>query len=131
MKLSSLHFSLQTIETILCPLYWREAVPWLTIELDTSSSTSLESQKIEINHVIIPDVDVNDNTTDNIIVSIPTDKTFINENDEHFEDINASRRLSLRTRGFFHVSMSALKIECSTDRFKYDEILIESLRKGD
>ena len=131
MKLSSLHFSLQTIETILCPLYWREAVPWLTIELDTSSSTSLVSQKNEINHV-------NDNTTDNIIDSIPTDiissttdKTFNNENDENVEDITASRRLSLRTRGFFHVSMSALKIECSTDRFKYDEILIESLRKGD
>ena len=41
--LSSLHFSLQTIDTLLCPLYWREVVPWLTIDLDTTSTSSSSS----------------------------------------------------------------------------------------
>ena len=45
-------------------------------------------------------------------------------------ELNESRRVSLRTRGFFHISMSSLKIECSTERFIYDELLIDSLRRG-
>ena len=157
--LSSLHFSLQTIDTLLCPLYWREVVPWLTIDLDTTSTSSSSSvlfnadkdMKIHKDYHL-DDPDDNYETTDsNVNINIDDENskytsTILDTNNEkssmastHIDksnlklamnELNESRRVSLRTRGFFHISMSSLKIECSTERFIYDELLIDSLRRG-
>jgi hypothetical protein len=162
--LSSLHFSLQTIDTLLCPLYWREVVPWLTIDLDTTSTSSSSSSvlfnadkdmKIRKDHHLndadhnydddlkITNRNVNTNIADenskytstildtNNEISSMTGTHIDNNNPKvAMNELNESRRVSLRTRGFFHIAMSSLKIECSTERFIYDELLIDSLRRG-
>ena len=160
--LSSLHFSLQTIDTLLCPLYWREVVPWLTIDLDTTSTSSSSSSsssvlfnadkdmKIHKDHHL-NDADDNYEVDSNVNINIHDENskytsTILDTNNEkssmaspHIDksnlklamnELNESRRVSLRTRGFFHIPMSSLKIECSTERFIYDELLIDSLRRG-
>lgn len=151
--LSSLHFSLQTIDTLLCPLYWREVVPWLTIDLDTTSTSSSVLFNADKDMTIHKDHHLNDadddiKTTDsNVNINIAAENrkyasTILDTNNKKssmtgthnpkvaMNEVNESRRVSLRTRGFFHISMSLLKIECSTERFIYDELLIDSLRRG-
>jgi hypothetical protein len=150
--LSSLHFSLQTIDTLLCPLYWREVVPWLTIDLDTTSTSSSSSVLFNADKDMKIHADDNYEATDsNVNINIDDENskytsTILDTNNEkssmaspHIDksnlklamnELNESRRVSLRTRGFFHISMSSLKIECSTERFIYDELLIDSLRRG-
>jgi len=150
--LSSLHFSLQTIDTLLCPLYWREVVPWLTIDLDTTSTSSSSSVLFNADKDMKIHADDNYEATDsNVNINIDDENskytsTILDTNNEkssmaspHIDksnlklamnELNESRRVSLRTRGFFHIPMSSLKIECSTERFIYDELLIDSLRRG-
>lgn len=150
--LSSLHFSLQTIDTLLCPLYWREVVPWLTIDLDTTSTSSSSSVLFNADKDMKIHADDNYEATDsNVNINIDDENskytsTILDTNIEkssmaspHIDksnlklamnELNESRRVSLRTRGFFHIPMSSLKIECSTERFIYDELLIDSLRRG-
>jgi hypothetical protein len=150
--LSSLHFSLQTIDTLLCPLYWREVVPWLTIDLHTTSTSSSSSVLFNADKDMKIHADDNYEATDsNVNINIDDENskytsTILDTNNEkssmaspHIDksnlklamnELNESRRVSLRTRGFFHISMSSLKIECSTERFIYDELLIDSLRRG-